>query len=252
MKAIFLAYGVLVCCHAVAQTQPAHRPATLYECDVLPSRQVCATWTWNGQAYLASWVDTGAVGIMAVERMDAEAVLIRRTDPSGSTQGLAATYTGRWNGTEITEGKVTWTWNGRTSTNGWTASAQAPPAVAAAEKDAADKAIPVGVFRTDFGGNSARYSVTNNYRAALTAYIVKGFIPSIPSWSHTEDYQISQADPLPNGQNRLDSWIWNGYNFPRQLHVVAAIFADGTAKGVRINNVNVLSERRILFAWGMS
>jgi len=109
--------------------------------------------------------------------------------------------------------------------------AEAKQSAAAAAKKANDDAIPVVVDAFTFGGNSARYRVTNGNRVALTAYAIQGARPSGQPWTHVDDFRIAQSDPLATGQSHLGENIWNTFEYPRGIRVTAAIFADGTSKG---------------------
>jgi hypothetical protein len=248
LHSMILSACCLFCYTLCAQAPPVMRaPKTLYECDVLPSRKVCAVWTWNGQAYDGTWPDSGAQGKMSVSRMDAGGVVIKRIDTAGATQGLTATYTGRWNGNAIVGGQVSWTWNGHTASNGWTGSIEAPakdPDQVAAEKEAADKYIPVEVIYGHVNGNDDTYGVKNLSGTPLTAYEVITVGRSGVEWARMEDYRITQAGSLEGGQSRIERYIFSPGTRPSGLHVAAAVFADGTVKGEASRVDSLMARRR--------
>jgi len=86
---------------------------------------------------------------------------------------------------------------------------------ASAEPEKPKESIPVGVDAFTFGGNSARYRVTNGSPVALTAYAVQGGRPSGQPWTHVDDLRIMQNDPLTTGQSHLGDDIWNTFEYPR-------------------------------------
>ncbi len=67
-----------------------------------------ALWTFHGNEGIGNW-GNGTRANLRVERFDTQGAVIQRTDVSGKTVGLTATYTGKRNGNRV-EGDVTWTW----------------------------------------------------------------------------------------------------------------------------------------------
>jgi hypothetical protein len=104
--------------------------------------------------------------------------------------------------------------------------------------------MPVSVDAFTFGGNSARYRVTSLSPVAVTAYAIQGAGPSGQAWSHVEDFRTAGADPLAIGQSHLGERIWNTFEYPRGLHVTAAIFADGTTRGDAEVIETILAKRK--------
>ena len=65
-------------------------PVTMTECE---GTNNCATWTFLGAQGNGQW-PSGAVANLSVERFDADTVVIRRADSTGSSVGLRAVYKG--------------------------------------------------------------------------------------------------------------------------------------------------------------
>jgi hypothetical protein len=109
-------------------------PATMQVCE----QGGCSNWVWNGSSYNAVW-SNGAVSILTVVKWDANAVILTRVDPAGTSAGNTATYTGRMTSSNTISGSIsgfyhggTWaeTWNATSPTPLLTAAAPAPAAVA--------------------------------------------------------------------------------------------------------------------------
>ena len=83
-------------------------PVTLLECE---GEGICGAWSLNGQNGEAHWANRASAQL-TVERFDAAAVVISRTDRAGTlSAGLTALYKGKLNG-EFLEGTATWIWSG--------------------------------------------------------------------------------------------------------------------------------------------
>jgi TPR repeat protein len=99
-------------------------PGKMTECE---ADRCGAVWTFQGKEGTGTW-GTGTRANLKVERFDAQGVVIQRTDVSGNTIGLTATYTGKRNGNRV-EGNVTWTWPGHLrapATGKWSATFENP------------------------------------------------------------------------------------------------------------------------------
>lgn len=72
-------------------------PNMMSECE---GTGACGVWTFNGTQGTAQW-PYGAVANLTVKRFDSDSVVIQRTDPSGSSAGLTAVYTGKIHGSRI-------------------------------------------------------------------------------------------------------------------------------------------------------
>jgi hypothetical protein len=54
---------------------------------------------------------------------------VQRTDTAGGAAGLTATYTGKWDGTRFTDGKLTYAFKGASGTGIWTLTREVTPVV---------------------------------------------------------------------------------------------------------------------------
>src|ERR1700677_470688 len=83
---------------AQAPSKPkAAGPVTMTECE---GTNNCATWTFLGTQGNGQW-PSGEVANLTVESGDADTVVIRRADSTGSSAGLTVTYTGTRHGDRI-------------------------------------------------------------------------------------------------------------------------------------------------------
>jgi hypothetical protein len=82
-------------------------PVTMTECEGINN---CATWTFLGAQGNGQW-PTGEIANLSVEHFDAETVVIRRADSTGSSAGLTAVYKGTRHGDRI-GGEFTSSWPG--------------------------------------------------------------------------------------------------------------------------------------------
>jgi hypothetical protein len=115
-------------------------PAALNVCE----QGGCSTWTWDGAHYNAVW-SNGAVSVISVVRWEADAIVLARIDPSGSSTGNTATYSGRMLSANAAGGGVTGTFNGGVWSETWNASSPGPllPASAAPSPAAVPVSDPV-------------------------------------------------------------------------------------------------------------
>ncbi len=96
-------------------------PAALNVCE----QGGCSTWTWDGAHYNAVW-SNGAVSVISVVRWDADAIVLTRIDPAGSSAGNTATYSGRMLSARAAGGGVTGSFNGSVWSETWNASSPGP------------------------------------------------------------------------------------------------------------------------------
>jgi hypothetical protein len=82
-------------------------PVTMTECE---GTNNCATWTFLGTQGNGQW-PSGAIANLSVERSDADTVVIRRADSTGSSAGLTAVYKGTRHGDRV-GGEFTSSWPG--------------------------------------------------------------------------------------------------------------------------------------------
>jgi hypothetical protein len=71
---------------------------------------ICGQWVWNGQAYVAHWVN-GAAATITVTRFDGHSIAFHRVDlPNSFSAGLTSDMQGQVSSDGHMEGSVTWTW----------------------------------------------------------------------------------------------------------------------------------------------
>jgi hypothetical protein len=92
-----------------AAAQEPKVPDRLWECEGR-NNETCGIWDFSGSAGTGQWPN-GAVADLFIQQFDSARIIIRRTDPSGSSPGLTGIYVGKLNGERI-EGTVKWTWLG--------------------------------------------------------------------------------------------------------------------------------------------
>jgi hypothetical protein len=90
---------------------PAHLPPLIVECESGTNYNACSVWIWHGSAYGAIWPN-GAVAQLTVASGNAQQVQINRLDTAGPLKGLTGVYTGKWDGTSFTGGKLIASLNG--------------------------------------------------------------------------------------------------------------------------------------------
>jgi hypothetical protein len=83
-------------------------PVTMTECE---GTNNCTTWTFLGTQGNGQW-PSGEIANLRVEHFDADTVVIRRADSTGSSAGLTAVYKGTRHGDRI-GGEFTSSWPGR-------------------------------------------------------------------------------------------------------------------------------------------
>ena len=92
-----------------AAAQELKVPDRLWECEGRDNA-TCGTWAFSGREGVGQW-SNGARAELVVQQFDPAWIVIRRSDPSGTSLGLTGIYVGRLNGSRI-EGTVKWTWLG--------------------------------------------------------------------------------------------------------------------------------------------
>jgi len=102
----------------------AGAPVSMTECE---GTNNCATWTFLGGQGNGQW-PSGEVANLSVEHSDADSVVIRRTDSTGSSAGLTAVYKGSRHGERI-GGEFTSSWPGHWSnkSGNWYATIEQAP-----------------------------------------------------------------------------------------------------------------------------
>ena len=109
--------------NAASSKLPAPVPVTMTECEGVNN---CATWTFLGSQGTGQW-PSGDIASLSVERYDADNVVIRRADATGSSAGLTALYTGARHGDRV-GGDFTSSWPGHwaNKSGNWYATVQKP------------------------------------------------------------------------------------------------------------------------------
>ena len=221
---------------------PAHLPRFIWECEAATgaSSNTCSVWVWHGSSYSATW-SIGAMGQLTVASGGGNAaeLRVRRVDTAGTLAGLDATYTGKWNGTQFTDGKMTFTFKGASNTGIWTGVPELTPVV----HTDFGKVETVQQRERDYWGKTSPYY--NWYAADLTGFAIytKGIAGSQAATA-IEDYRVRGESPMKPGERRTISvrahLLPLNYEKGAVYHpgtAVAAIYSDGTTFGDR----NVLS-----------
>ena len=215
---------------------PAHLPRFIWECEAATgaSSNTCSVWIWHGSSYSATW-SIGAIGQLTVESTNAAELRVHRVDTSGILVGLDATYTGKWDGTQFTDGKMTFTFKGASNTGIWTGVSEVTPVV----HTDFGKVETVQQRERDYWGKTSPYY--NWYAADLTGFAVytKGMAGSQAATA-IEDYRVRGEAPMKPGERRTISLrahllppIYEKGTVYRAGTAVAAIYSDGTTFGDR-------------------
>ena len=218
---------------------PAHLPRFIFECEAGPGFSSCSLWTWHGSSYSAIW-SNGATGQLTVDSGNAAELSVRRTDTAGSAAGLTATYTGKWDGTHLTDGKLTYAIKGFSGAGIWTLTREVTPVVH----------TTLGTVQTvtqdEIYGVGRRPGFYYNwYTADLTGFAIhsRGVAGSGVTTA-IDDFRVRGESPMKPGERRLfdlrsvlfrPNYEKGAEYYPGSA--VAAIFSDGSAFGDR----NVLS-----------
>jgi hypothetical protein len=163
---------------------PGHLPRLLLECESGSGFSSCSVWMWQGSVYTAIW-SNGAIAQLSVESGDAPDLRVQRTDTSGNAAGLSATYTGRWDGNAVSDGKLTFTFKGASGVGGWTGKP---------------------TLTTVLNNPRLDYSYVNWYTTQLTGFAIYTHAPN-DSWIGTKinDYRVRGESPMNPGEARLFS-----------------------------------------------
>jgi hypothetical protein len=221
-----LAGGVLGRSQGVGATvgPPAGLPRMLFECDLAQNFMNCGMWIWNGRLYDSAWAN-GTVGQMSVGSSSPNALVIKRVDTTGVAAGLTGTYTGKWDGKQITDAKFSWSWHDKSMVFTWAAVPQE---------------VPVTLSNT----NSGSKLPTNWYPAPLTAYTVVG---EVRSWrgTSTVDYRSLGLSPMGKFETKPFPGICGQpcNNNIEKVYLIAAIYADGAAFGDQGKIAEIMTER---------
>lgn len=214
---------------------PGHLPALISECEAGTNYTACSLWVWHGSSYSAIW-QNGAVGQLTVDSGDSSDLRIERHDTAGPVTGLAATYTGKWDGKTFSDGKITATLNGGTNQLTWTGTPTVTPVLPTPQID---------------------YSYLNWYPGMLTGYARFGGQGSFTRAFETEiyDFRVFNESPMSPGEARLFTLRYSilpanyekGASYPN-FSVIAAIYADGTTFGDANVLKAMLEQRKLMIA----
>jgi hypothetical protein len=246
---LFVVFG-----EASAQTiaqPPAHLPRLMWECEAGAGFSSCSVWMWQGSSYSAIW-SNGAHGQLTVASGDAPDLRVQRTDTSGNLTGLNAVYTGKWDGTSIIDGKLTYTFKGNSGSGGWSGKTEATPVV---HLEAARGVT--GLERNNDMPVSGSAPYVNWNTADLTGFTIhiRAMGPSVAIHTAIEDYRTLREPPLKPGERRslslraapIPSNYEKGAAY-RDGEVITAIFSDGTTFGDRNVLAVMLNRRRLIIA----
>jgi hypothetical protein len=107
-----------------SEERRASTPLTMTECE---GTNNCATWSFLGNQGNGQW-PSGEIASLTVENLDGDRVVIHRSDSSGVSAGLTATYRGTRHGDRI-GGEFTSSWPGhwQEKSGNWYATLQKIP-----------------------------------------------------------------------------------------------------------------------------
>ena len=218
---------------------PAHLPRFIFECEAGPGFSSCSLWTWHGSSYSAIW-SSGETGQLTVVSGNAAELSVQRTDTAGQFAGLTATYTGKWDGTRFTDGKMTYAFRGASGAGIWTLTREVTPIVH----------TTFGTVQTvtqdEIYGVGRRPGMYYNwYTAELTGFAIHSHgMAGSGTTTAIDDFRVRGESPMKPGERReinlrsvslQPNYDKGAVYFPGSA--IAAIYSDGTTFGDR----NVLS-----------
>jgi hypothetical protein len=236
----------------VGPAPPAHLPRLIWECEaaVGANTSTCSVWIWHGSSYSAIW-SIGAAGQLTVESGKSAELRVRRSDTSGSLAGLNATYTGKWDGTRFTDGKMQFTFKGASNTGVWTGVPEVAPVVhtllGTVQTVTQDEIYGVGKRPAPY---------YNWYTADLTGFAVHtNGLAGSPVSTAVDDFRVRGESPMKPGERRLlnlrSKLLRPNYETGAAYHpgvAVAAIYSDGTTFGDRKVLAAMIDSRRSTLA----
>ncbi|MBV9108520.1 MAG: hypothetical protein JO306_03835, partial [Gemmatimonadetes bacterium] len=90
---------------------PPSPPAAIHACET-HTATLCADWIKTGDHYVADWSQGSHANIQVVEFTNSYVKFVR-DDPSGTSAGMHAVYTGLAQNNAVNNGVVTWTQGGQ-------------------------------------------------------------------------------------------------------------------------------------------
>jgi hypothetical protein len=219
---------------------PAHLPRFIFECEAGPGFSSCSLWTWHGSSYSAIW-SNGETGQLTVVSGNAAELSVQRTDTAGGAAGLTATYTGKWDGTHFTDGKMTYAFKGATGTGIWTLTREVTPVVH----------TTLGTVQTvtqdEIYGVGRRPGMYYNwYTAELTGFAIhsQGMAGSGITTA-INDFRVRGESPAKPGERRLFDLR---AEFLRPNYEEGAVYYPGSAIAVIYSDGTTFGDRKVLSA----
>jgi hypothetical protein len=231
---------------------PLRLPRFIWECEAAAgaNSSTCSVWIWHGSSYSATW-SIGAMGQLTVEGNNPSELTVRRVDNSGTLTGLNATYTGKWDGTHLTDGKMTFTFKGASNTGIWSGVPLVTPVV-----HTVLGTVQTIVQDEIYGVGRRPAPYYNWYSADLTGYAIHAehFVGSASSTA-IDDFRVRGEQPMKPGERReinLRSHLLRpDYEGGAAYHAgtaIAAIYSDGTTFGDRKVLSAMIDYRRSMLA----
>jgi hypothetical protein len=166
---------------------------------------------------------------------------VQRTDTAGGAAGLTATYTGKWDGTHFTDGKMTYAFKGATGTGIWTLTREVTPVVH----------TTLGTVQTvtqdEIYGVGRRPGMYYNwYTAELTGFAIhsQGMAGSGITTA-INDFRVRGESPAKPGERRLFDLR---AEFLRPNYEEGAVYYPGSAIAVIYSDGTTFGDRKVLSA----
>ena len=229
---------------------PAHLPRFIFECEAGPGFSSCSLWTWHGSSYSAIW-SSGESGQLTVVSGNASDLNVQRTDTAGQFAGLTATYTGHWDGTHFTDGKMTYAFKGASGAGTWNLTREVTPVVHTA----------LGTVQTvtqdEIYGVGRRPGFYYNwYTAELTGFANHSQgVAGSGITTAINDFRVRGESPAKPGERRLfdvraellrPNYEEGAVYYPGSA--IAVIYSDGTTFGDRKVLSAMIDYRRSMIA----
>ena len=229
---------------------PAHLPRFIFECEAGPGFSSCSLWTWHGSSDSASW-SSGESGQLTVVSGNASDLNVQRTDTAGQFAGLTATYTGHWDGTHFTDGKMTYAFKGASGAGTWNLTREVTPVVHTA----------LGTVQTvtqdEIYGVGRRPGFYYNwYTAELTGFAIHSQgVAGSGITTAINDFRVRGESPAKPGERRLfdvraellrPNYEEGAVYYPGSA--IAVIYSDGTTFGDRKVLSAMIDYRRSMIA----